>query len=220
LIAATQWLKDSAPIELGVGFARHAAGLEAEAASYDLAAIPASFRPLRRRTFLLGRAAVRTAYEDLGVRPAPLPRDSYGRPAWPSGLTGSLSHSDDLAVAIVCRKISDLAVGIDIEALDRELRPEVFERILLPEERGSVLHKRGLADPEAARAIFCAKEAAFKACSSRLSAGSGFWNVALRPAAADLYLASVRGVDLPECRVEVAVFDLHVLAFAVLRAPH
>ena len=95
----------------------------------------------------------------------------------------------------------------------------MFERILLPEERGNVLHKRGLADPEAARAIFCAKEAAFKAYSSRLSAGTGFWNVALRPAAADLYLASVRGVDLLECRVEVAVFDLHVLAFAVLTGP-
>ena len=53
----------------------------------------------RRLHFRLGRAAARGAIEQLGVEPQPIPRAEDGRPLWPAGLVGAITHTEDLGAA-------------------------------------------------------------------------------------------------------------------------
>jgi len=127
----------------------------------------------RRREFGAGRAAVREAMRRLGQPPAAVPAGSDRAPVWPPGLTGSISHSARLCVAVVAEVRAFPALGIDIEEalpLDPELATEICtlsERAWLsslPDDR------RGLM----ARLIFSAKECAYKCQYTRSRTLIGF----------------------------------------------
>jgi 4'-phosphopantetheinyl transferase EntD len=88
---------------------------------------------------------------------APIPRSPTGAPAWPAGVTGSLAHDDEVAVAAVasCRDVAGL--GVDVEP-DLPLPDDLVERVATLLER-----RRYGADVLASRRLFVAKEAVFKA---------------------------------------------------------
>lgn len=109
--------------------------------------------PARRAEFAAGRAAARQALAQLGLPGVSIPVGADRTPHWPPGMTGSISHAAGLALAIVAKSDDTLAVGIDIER-DAPLPDDVIETILTPDEqtwRGQSI------------AIFCAKEATYKA---------------------------------------------------------
>lgn len=124
--------------------------------------------PARRREFLSGRALARQAMQALGLPAAAIPAGPDRAPLWPEGMTGSISHCADLCVVAVARLADGfVSLGLDIEpdeALDPDLVPEICgpaERTWLaslPPERQGIL----------ARAIFSAKESAYK-CQYPLS---------------------------------------------------
>lgn len=159
----------------------------------DEAALP--MRPARRAEFSAGRAAARTAMQELGLGPAPIPMGPDRAPQWPAGLVGSITHGAGLAVAALApaRKLG--ALGIDLEPdepLERDLWPSLF---------GGAEERRLEQEPapaHAARALFVIKEAAFKA------------QYALTRAMLDFHEVEVLGID-PQGRTE--------LAFAVGTAP-
>lgn len=118
--------------------------------------------PKRRREFAAGRACAATAMADLGIAPAPLLAGADCLPTWPAGVVGSISHSRSLAgAAATLWSERVLALGLDIEPvepLDEDLICEVcvpselaFLEQYDPKDRGIL-----------AKAIFCAKEAAYK----------------------------------------------------------
>lgn len=110
--------------------------------------------PERLAEFRAGRSAARAAMVDLGLPPAAVPMAEDRAPVWPAGLCGSISHTAELCLAVVAPLGSLRGIGIDLEPatpLDADLR----DLILRPEER----HHSDLA----AKLIFCAKEAAYKA---------------------------------------------------------
>ena len=115
----------------------------------------------RRAMFALGRAAAREALGALGaVDAVAIPRGSSGEPVWPEGIVGSISHSREVAVAVVARRGDYVGLGVDIEDLGRGPSPRVARLVCRPSEMEWV-------DPEAGTQrlalLFSAKEAVFKA---------------------------------------------------------
>ncbi|MWD30021.1 4'-phosphopantetheinyl transferase superfamily protein, partial [Aquicoccus sp. SCR17] len=109
--------------------------------------------------------AVRRAMAGLGLAAHAVPRRADRAPAWPEGVTGSITHSDSGCLAAIAPANMLRAIGIDMEP-DTPLTAELTELIATPEER-----RRLLACPDGrrrARMIFAAKEAAYK-CQYTLS---------------------------------------------------
>lgn len=121
----------------------------------------AAMVPARRREFSAGRTLAREAMQALGLPPLPVPMGDDRAPLWPRGLTGSLSHCADLcAVALARSDDGILALGLDIEPA--ELLPaDIADAVLAPEEREAL--PAGTAPGLLARAVFSAKECAYKA---------------------------------------------------------
>jgi len=131
------------------------------------ARIVASAAPRRARTFSSGRAAARAALAAAGCPEADRPILAEGRrPLAPEGWRLSISHTDEIAVAVACPAAAAEGVGVDIERIDRMdpalRRFIVHETDRLPEPAG--VHELTLAfslreslfkalDPEAQRSL-------------------------------------------------------------------
>ncbi|MBN8292231.1 4'-phosphopantetheinyl transferase superfamily protein [Rhodobacter sp. NTK016B] len=116
----------------------------------------------RRAEFSAGRQAARQA---IG-RDVAIPMAIDRSPVWPDGVTGSISHAGGWAVAAVGEGL----IGLDLE-LDAELPEEIWDTVLLPQERGLTPHQ--------ARLIFSAKEAVYKAQYPQTGALFGFETLAI-----------------------------------------
>ena len=120
----------------------------------------------RRSDFSTGRAFARRALAVLGQSIGPLPVNTDRSPAWPRGVTGSISHTDAYCAVAVGRKDEIAAIGIDIEVCTRFQRALLL-RILTPEELGAQIAGRDT-QPQQRRgaAIFSAKESLYKCLSA------------------------------------------------------
>ncbi len=117
---------------------------------------------VRRREFAAGRHLARRLIRTWGCPAAPLRRRRDGSPNWPEGLSGSISHCQDLCVVAVAPVLHVTALGIDVEpaaAIEEELWQELFHtEELLTLRNGVDLGEHVPPD----RLLFSAKEAAYK----------------------------------------------------------
>jgi enterobactin synthetase component D len=124
-------------------------------------ALARDFGPLRLATFIGGRLAARAALAELSVTCDAILPDERGAPLFPPGTRGSISHKDQLAVALVSQA-DEWTRGVDVELLSGP-RVDVSSRVL------SAAEARVLAnEPDDVRASevlfrFSAKEALYKA---------------------------------------------------------
>jgi 4'-phosphopantetheinyl transferase EntD len=116
-------------------------------------------RSLRAEEFRLGRCAAAQALRAVGVEEVSVPSDAVGRPVWPVGVTGSISHSRAVAVAAVTTSPASLGLGVDLEDLPLDLGAPESELICGPDE----LARLAAAPADAVGWVFGAKEALFKA---------------------------------------------------------
>ncbi|PBC79147.1 enterobactin synthetase component D [Streptomyces sp. TLI_235] len=170
---------------------------------------PAGAGPGRLRTWTAGRLAASLALARLGLDGWPA-RGTRGRPSWPAGVHGSISHTADLAVCAVGPADGPL-LGVDVERTDRRLRPEdLLAAICRRPERDHLLAGP---DPRAAAlALLCAKEAVYKALPAALQAGLPLSAVLLRPSDTGRFTATVAGTT---ARVALAATGPHLIAAAV-----
>jgi 4'-phosphopantetheinyl transferase EntD len=140
------------------------AGARVELEPYD-DAIPANASTAGRRA--AGRALARFGGASMRVDD----RFADGRPRWPTGTTGSITHASGCAIAVVfgpgaTTRFGSRCVGIDLE-LDRALAPDDAAYVLNAAERARVASS---SDPAStATVLWSAKEAAFKAWSEHVS---------------------------------------------------
>lgn len=121
----------------------------------------ASAVPARRREFACGRACAHAALRALGEDDTPIPAASTRAPDWPHGIVGSISHTRELAAAVVCRGVDAQAVGLDLERADARLGEDARHLMLTPAEIAQTDAARGT-DVRAAVLIFSAKESVHK----------------------------------------------------------
>jgi 4'-phosphopantetheinyl transferase EntD len=147
----------------GMAFANLAdAGQDLMPAAAEVALV-ATAGEKRRRDFFLGRHCAHLALERLGHPVAVLEIGARGAPAWPPGVTGSITHTKGYAAAIAAPVTVFAALGLDTERIG-EISRELGKKLFRPEEQESLA---GLGDDEWSRAatiIFSAKEAYYKAC--------------------------------------------------------
>ncbi|MGW0884910.1 4'-phosphopantetheinyl transferase superfamily protein [Streptomyces sp. NPDC002671] len=137
-----------------------------------------------------GRRAASAALVAAGAADVVVLREPDGRPRFPPGFAGSISHTERLAVAVVTPTAA--AVGVDIE--DAVVGPRVTRFVLREAERHALLV------PSAgftSRELFAAKEAAFKALyGPETKDDLLFWRVELSRRG-DALEASFRGARVP-----------------------
>jgi 4'-phosphopantetheinyl transferase EntD len=114
----------------------------------------------RREEFVAGRCAARAALKMLGITPNAILQGASGEPLWPEGFTGSITHSNCLAFAVVTRKCNLRTVGIDVEVVGRVAR-KLWRMTFSEAEREAI---SAMPDEILAASIaFSAKEAFMKA---------------------------------------------------------
>ena len=143
----------------------------------------------RKREFAMGRHLARSLLSDLGRVCPDLSRGSDGCPAWPSGTWGSITHTDEMALVGVSKRVDGF--GLDLEGAE-PLREPMFRHILRPDELQSLpsnlVH-------QLAKVIFSAKEAFYKAQYRHTRTFLGFFDVQLK-----LQLDSQTFSYEPHCR--------------------
>ena len=141
-----------------------------------------SFSTPRRTQFLCGRWCAAKALAQLGVAGHVIGRGADAEPVWPAGITGSISHSGDWAVAAVGPSDGQKSIGLDIERRTR--CPKGVWRLVLTEREKRWVHEAG--DDATARTrsilVFSAKEAFYKWQFPRSRARLDFLDADTRPA--------------------------------------
>ena len=132
--------------------------------------------------FCSGRVCARRALAEYGVnglRPARRAEDR--QPLWPSGLVGSITHTDGFAAAVVAEQRLVAGLGIDVErmgAVHSELWPPICTAPELDRLRALSVKEQLLAGA----LTFVAKEAFFKCQYPLASERFGFDEVELESA--------------------------------------
>lgn len=126
--------------------------------------------------FAMGRAAAAAALADLGAPDAEIPVGPDRAPVWPSDIVGSIAHTRGVAVAAVAWATAFRSLGIDVEPAERRIDAGTMRRIRRPEEEPN------FGDRESVLALFCAKEATYKALAPLGADKLGFHDVEFHPA--------------------------------------
>lgn len=131
-------------------------GDEAHLLPEEARSLPAR-QPAMRRASGAARWIAHRLLADIGCKDAAIPRTPSGAPVWPPGMTGSLAHDDDMAVAALA-EIGDVrSLGIDVEPA-LPLSDDIFALVATPADRMDRADR-----PLAGRLLFAAKEAVYKA---------------------------------------------------------
>lgn len=149
--------------------------LEFSAAAFTLAAfrrhdmaLPVNLQnavPKRQAEFLMGRLAARQAIQRLGVAASTPAIGASREPRWQPGVTGSITHTRDMAAAIALPSSLANGVGIDIETvIDAGTRDALQHVVITPRERDVLESRRDQLSADVLLTIaFSAKESFFKA---------------------------------------------------------
>ena len=135
----------------------------------------------RRNTFSSGRACARTALLGIGVSQVQYPdgllKQEDGSVGWPVGTIGSISHTDEWAIAVAASDDQGIvSLGIDLEVIER-LHSPVLKTIATDEERIR-LAQENVQDWQSA-ALFSIKESLYKCLRPHHGAFIGFRDVEL-----------------------------------------
>jgi len=126
----------------------------------------------RRAEYLAARYAARCLLQEAGCQGSvgSLPNRA---PLWPAGWRGSISHTDEYAIAVIVQENANLSPGIDIEKLDPTTMLEIASMFTTPGEQ-SLLARTELPYETALLIAFSSKESLFKALYPEVNHFFGF----------------------------------------------
>ncbi|MGV3346831.1 4'-phosphopantetheinyl transferase [Enterobacteriaceae bacterium LUAb1] len=115
----------------------------------------------RRAEYLAGRIAAQRLLKEEGVI-CPVGMQSDRSPHWPSGWTGSITHTDKYAISIIAPKSEGIFLGVDMEKLNPRVIKNTAEIFLTSAEKINI-EITGIESHIAFLIAFSAKESLFKA---------------------------------------------------------
>jgi 4'-phosphopantetheinyl transferase EntD len=118
--------------------------------------------PKRQREFRKARECARAALARLGIEGFPLLSGSGREPLWPSGVAGSLTHTEGFCAAAVAPVQRYPGIGIDAEP-DEPLTADIVSAVCDPQELATSSASTTTTDTlRVARLLFSAKESVYK----------------------------------------------------------
>ncbi|MGO2354157.1 MAG: 4'-phosphopantetheinyl transferase family protein [Marinomonas foliarum] len=122
-----------------------------------------NWRTKRKETFLAGRLAVKHAQNCLSVPLVDIAKAEDGAPIWPNEYTGSISHTDNQAIAVLLRpsQIGIQYIGIDLEPFGNAEMLNVTDSIGLQCEF-EILISAGVKKELSILLLFSLKESVYK----------------------------------------------------------
>ncbi len=187
------------------------------------AALATTFGQRRRATFFAGRAVLREALARLGApHDGPIGKNARGAPIVPDGLVASLSHKDDIAVALVARADRTVTLGVDVETL-ASATSEIASQVLTARERDALSALSGEPHARAVLERFSMKEAFYKAIDPRVQRFVGFMEVELDPTASSYAFATTAYAPHTaplEVRSHVIAVDDAIITLVHAQWPH
>ncbi|TIN28617.1 MAG: 4'-phosphopantetheinyl transferase superfamily protein [Mesorhizobium sp.] len=145
-----------APSDVRIGCRVISDGDEGHLLPEEAHSIPAR-QPAMRRASGAARWIAHGLLTALGVSDVAILRTPAGAPVWPDGITGSLAHDDDMAVAAVAPVGHISSLGIDVEPA-QPLPDDILALVTTPADRTDAADRH-----LAGRILFAAKEAVYKA---------------------------------------------------------
>ncbi|SDA97408.1 4'-phosphopantetheinyl transferase EntD (siderophore biosynthesis) [Mesorhizobium qingshengii] len=129
---------------------------EAHLLPEEARSIPARQQAMRRASGA-ARWIAHGLLAELGINDVAILRAPSGAPVWPDGMTGSLAHDDEMAVAAVAPVDRIASLGIDVEPA-QPLPDDILALVAIPADRTDAVDRQ-----LAGRILFSAKEAVYKA---------------------------------------------------------
>ncbi len=177
-------------------------GDEAHLLPEEAHSIPAR-QPAMRRASGAVRWIAHGLLAELGVSDVAILRAPTGAPLWPDGITGSLAHDDDMAVAAVAPVGHISSLGIDVEPA-QPLPDDIFTLVATPADRMDAADRH-----LAGRILFAAKEAVYKAVYPLDREVLGYEDITVDLSAGQATTKTGRKISLAYClapRVVVLAF--------------
>jgi 4'-phosphopantetheinyl transferase EntD len=115
----------------------------------------------RGQEFAAGRACARLLLGEFGIVDFPIKAADDRRPIWPDTLVGSITHTSGFCAAVVAKRESLSAVGIDSE-MAGSVKAHLWRGICTPSETAWLRSLPSDEQAAAATLIFSAKEAFYK----------------------------------------------------------
>jgi len=116
----------------------------------------------RRTEFLLGRACAHQALAAFHLSHLPILRNENRAPIWPASIVGSISHTENRAVAAVGQRAFVKGIGLDIENLQRPVNIGIQRHVCVSQEKEWLSQFPPDQLEFFVKIIFSAKESIFK----------------------------------------------------------
>lgn len=134
----------------------------------------------RQNQFAAGRICAINAAKKLLDETHHISQDEYGRPLWPKGLAGSITHTNEIAIAEVVRSDKIYNIGIDAEKITtcRDVINSFNDLVLTEREKKLLLsdkHKDNYIFY--LHLIFAVKEAVYKCLNPLVNVFFDFYSV-------------------------------------------
>jgi 4'-phosphopantetheinyl transferase EntD len=134
--------------------------------------------PKRIHEFAGGRACARAALAQLGFGRVALPMGADRVPRWPTGSTGSITHTDGFCAAVVASRADIRSLGVDAER-ENSVKPDLWRRICTAAELAQLQEQDERTALGAATLIFSAKEAFYKCQHALTGQWLGFSDISI-----------------------------------------
>jgi 4'-phosphopantetheinyl transferase EntD len=157
-----------------------------------------TYNEKRVKDFATGRFCAKQAIENLGLYNIDILTGVEGKPIWPSGLVGSISHCESLTGAIIARKSDYISLGLDIEEIGN-VTTDLWEYLFTESEKMFLI---GFEDPEKQREqstiLFSMKESFYKLQNPVTNTFLDFLEVELKCTSGRYYLNLLHPINLHE----------------------
>ncbi|HTV87183.1 MAG TPA: 4'-phosphopantetheinyl transferase superfamily protein [Dyella sp.] len=148
----------------------------------------------RKAEYLAGRRVALQALRKAGIETSDMGIGLMGAPNWPSGYTGSITHSENMAVAVAMPASEVQGVGIDLEKFASAHAISAIQQVVLSPAEMDALYPLTLhfGPPAAATIAFSAKESFYKATAALVGRIFDFSAVRITSACTDLGVIEAR----------------------------
>lgn len=178
----------------------------------------------RKSEYLAGRYLAKLALADKGINNFKLLSDDNRCPLWPNGITGSISHTQNIAFCVLANNANSKGLGVDVEYWIKKQSESLIQDSIIDDSEKHLIENSALPFNQGFTLVFSAKESLFKALYPQIGRYFGFSSakltrIDLNKATIHFELAENLSPNVPKkttYALSFALYETHVLTLLVL----